>query len=284
MLLVLGAATAVIALQADLTTVAAVMQIDEAVYRSYNPATAAGSGTFDAFVRVSSNQGTVQGYNTDGRPLEFQENSSPSFTRSYRLSNIPAVTDLDYPGDFREFQLDINQLKGTLLTLDEVEIYLTTDPNQLRYPFTGTAEKVYELDKVGDEPTGDNWILLNYDLAAGSGKRDMILRVPNANFLASNLGSGPECAYQGPPPAGAACTTYVVLFSRFGGDAAAPNNDGFEEWGVEIYEPTAVTLSEVAATPSWRLPMVILVGLGIVTGLMVGLTRRRHPLDPSRSR
>lgn len=148
--------------------------------------------------------------------------------------------------------------------MDEVEIYLTTDPNQLGYPFTGTAEKVYELDKIGDEPTGDNWILLNYDLAAGSGKRDMILRVPNANFLASNLGNSPECAYQGPPPAGAACTTYVVLFSRFGGDAAAPNNDGFEEWGVELYDPTAVTLREISATISWGQWAMMITGIGIL--------------------
>jgi hypothetical protein len=236
LLLLIVSTVVAYAIIADLSYETAVEKIDEAVFRAYNPGDATGSGTFDSFVRISdANSPEVEGYNTDGRPLEFDENTSKSFTRSYRLSNIPIVDDPDWPDVYREFQLDINQTAGNAIySLDEVEVYLTTNPELLGYPFDGTAEKVYELDKVGEEISGDNWIKLNYILASGSGQRDMILRIPNANFLASPLGDDPECTYQGEPPAGSDCNTFVVLYSKFGENHL--NDDGYEEWGVELYD------------------------------------------------
>jgi hypothetical protein len=204
-----------------------VVQIGEAIYRSYTPTDASGSGTFDSFVRVSAaNQEVVKGYNTDYRPVEFDENTSPSFTRSYKLSNVPIVNDPDFPGVYREFQLDINQTAGQDISLDEVEVYLTMLPDITGYPFPGYAAKVYELDE-GEE---GNSVRLNYDLAAGSGKRDMILRIPDANFY--NVDGYPYCSYKA-----SECTTYVVLYSHFGEDQPEFfNDDGFEEWGVEVYD------------------------------------------------
>src|SRR5215204_3301800 len=41
-----------------------------------------GTGVIRSFVRISDNSSIVQGYNTDARPLQFDENNSPQFTRS----------------------------------------------------------------------------------------------------------------------------------------------------------------------------------------------------------
>ena len=236
-------AVGVVAITVDLTAAnSPPVKLDEAIYRGYNPTEAAGSGTFDSFVRIATTKPVIKGYNTSARPVQFDENNSPSFTRSYRLSNIPIVGDPNYPGVYREFQLDINQTSGNAIySLDEVQVFLTTNSAILGYPFTTSpnlATEVYKLDKVGEEPTGQNNIKLNYNLAGGSGKRDMILRIPNANFLAAaGLGDDPACTYQGAPPAGSACNTWVVLYSQFGGDdpTLAGNDDGYEEWGVQVY-------------------------------------------------
>ena len=49
----------------------------------------------DSFVRIndaSPNTGTVvEGYNTDGRPTPFDEISSPPFTRSLTLGEVPLL-------------------------------------------------------------------------------------------------------------------------------------------------------------------------------------------------
>src|SRR5690349_17226687 len=44
-----------------------------------------GTGENNSFVRLSTNNGTEQGYNTSARPVEFDENTSPQFTRDLSL-------------------------------------------------------------------------------------------------------------------------------------------------------------------------------------------------------
>jgi len=211
---------------------------DGAIFESYNPLTPTGSGIFDAFLRVSkSNKDIVKGYNTDERPLEYDENKSPQFTRAWKLSGVPLVPVPGYPGLYREFQLDINQNSAKdpdwFISVDDIEIYLTDTDMATGYPFVGEADLVWQLDD------GQNWYLkLDYRLASGSGKRDLIRWVPDSFFQTSPTYG--YCAY-----GAATCDTYVTFFSRFGGeleDTETPeihwaNNDGFEEWGVAIYEP-----------------------------------------------
>src|SRR5262249_15772591 len=67
------------------------------------------------------------------------------------------------------------------------------------------GQERYDLD-TGE----DSWIVLNYDLASGSGQGDMVMFVPVSNF------------------AGAPSGTYVYLFTRFGDHETS--DDGFEEW------------------------------------------------------
>src|SRR3954469_12660079 len=78
-----------------------------------------GSGVIHSFVRVSAaNQGIVQGYNTDGRPLEFDENKSATFTRHENLDDMKIVIKNGIPS--YQFLLDINQRSvEPLLTLNE---------------------------------------------------------------------------------------------------------------------------------------------------------------------
>ena len=171
-----------------------------------------------------------QGYNTSFRPLEFNENTSPSFTHDLLLSDVPiVVVDIDQNGtdEFAyEFQLDINETKASTITsklsLHTVEIYTTTTPGDVTgYPFTGFADLKYDMD------AGANNILhLDYALEEGSGKADMFLYIP-IDVL-------------GFPPG----DTRVILYSEFGATTELSDpaydpdvngydqDDGFEEWAV----------------------------------------------------
>src|SRR5207302_7625167 len=68
-----------------------------------------GTGAINSFVRMQAlGNGTVeQGYNTDARPLSYDENKSPQFTRSLSVASTPAVVIGGVR--YREFLLDINQ-------------------------------------------------------------------------------------------------------------------------------------------------------------------------------
>jgi len=162
-------------------------EVNGAWFMQFLPEDATGTGLFNPFVRVSANSDVVQGYNTDYRPLQFEEDSS--WTDSIPLSDVPYFL---YEGTlYREFQLDINQTnKNPLISLDEVQIWLggadaanitgfveegvETDFGS----FPGFAlQEVYNLD--ADD---DNDLILDYSNAAGSGKRDLKLLVPDDYF------------------------------------------------------------------------------------------------------
>jgi len=193
-----------------------------------------GSGVISSFVRLNTNDPNEQGYNTDGRPLQFDENSSPTFTRSLSLSLVPIITcgaGGTLPGStatctagtqYREFILDINQTNADpLLSLDRVVIYLRSSGALTDSPLAnGTQLGGSTLFPTGtlvyDSGVG-NRVDLNYTLDSGSGHGDMFLYVPNSSFTGAN--------------------TFVYLYSEFGlfgagGQPPYDTNDGFEEWAV----------------------------------------------------
>jgi hypothetical protein len=208
----------------DLTTAGSSGYIGGAYFEQADPQST-GSGVIDPFVRLSTNADISQGYNTDARPLEFNENNSPQFTRSLLLDDVPTV---DNAGTlYREFLLDINQKgsdEGRYLSLDAMQVYLAGSGDLMGYPALGTL--TYDLDAGGD-----NWIRLDYRLNRGSGTGDVLAYVPDSLFNESH-------------------GSYVYLYSRFGENHA--NNAGFEEWAVrtgesppEIPAPGAIVLGAI---------------------------------------
>ena len=207
----------------DLTTAGAVGEINGAIFRQFSPQPT-GTGFIDSFVRLQAKgAGTQseQGFNTDARPLQFDENKSPQFTRSLLLSNVPLV---DIGGvKYREFLLDINQKASQpFLSLDQLRVYTGSAGDLSQLP--GAA--VYDLDAGGD-----NWVKLNSQFSHGSGSGDMLFYVPDSAFT----GGG----------------QYVYLYSKFGENFMA--NAGFDEWatghnGVSVTAQTGNASGSISGT------------------------------------
>jgi hypothetical protein len=178
-----------------------------------NDSQSTGTGVIRSFVRISAaNQNIVEGYNTDGRPLQFDENNSPQFTHSLNKGDLAPVTVGGV--EYYKFLLDINQT-GTnpLLSLNELEVYIADAPNLLGLvPGSGFGTHstlIYDMDVPGN-----NTVELNYLLNEGSGSGDLFVFIKKSLF--NGAGSKP----------------WVYLYSKFGDPQ--PNNDGFEEWAALV--------------------------------------------------
>jgi hypothetical protein len=205
----------------DLTTASASEWVNGAFFQQGSPQPT-GSGVIHSFVRINpgGHVSVEQGYNTDARPLQFDENKSPTFTRSLQLAEAPIVVINGVA--YREFLLDINQKSSSpLLSLDELRIYVGNAPDLIGYdPTTNQLaglSPVYDLDAGGD-----NTVLLNARLSHGSGSGDMFLYVPDQ--LLTEAGGN-----------------YVYLYSKFGVTISA--NGGFEEWAVRSQSTELSSLS-----------------------------------------
>lgn len=192
----------------DLSTHGSIGTINDAIFRQFD-AQPTGTGVINSFVRLQAPNAKVavqQGYNTDGRPLQFDENKSPVFTRSLQLQDVPVV---NIGGQlYREFLLDINQKASQpFLSLDDLKVFVGGQGNLTGY----SAGQLNGLGAVYDmDLGGDHWVKLDARLNQGSGKGDMLFYVPESAF------------------AGYAGTDYVYLYSKFGVNYTA--NAGFEEW------------------------------------------------------
>jgi hypothetical protein len=191
----------------ELTTAGASGSAAGALFEQSSPQPT-GSGVIHSFVRLHAggNGALEQGYNTDARPLQYDENNSPTFTRSIQLTDAPIV--VIHGVAYREFLLDINQKSSSpQVSLDELRIYVGNAPNLIDYdPCTN---QLAGLNPVFD--LGSNNVILDARLSHGSGSGDMFLYVPDA--LLTQAGGN-----------------YVYLYSKFG--ATIPTNGGFEEWAV----------------------------------------------------
>jgi len=202
----------------DLTTPGSQGTINGAIFKQVDPQ-ATGTGLIQPFLRVQK-RGKEKGYNTDYRPLQFNEKQDP-FTHSLLLNDVPLVTINSV--NYREFLLDIDETKpGRLLSLDELKISLQPSGNLIGYGSIFSSP-IYNLDAGGN-----NWIKLDYWLNHGSGSGDMLAYIPNGLFTGPNQ--------------------YVYLYCKFGVHYASDN--GFEEWAVRkstyiIPAPGAILLGSI---------------------------------------
>jgi hypothetical protein len=185
-----------------------------------------GTGVIDPFLRVQAN-GTEQGYNTSGRPVAFDEHTDPNYTRDLVLNEL-ATTTISGIAYF-EFLLDINEPNGggqNLLTLDKLQFYTSPTGSQTTSNVASLGSLCYDLDAGTD-----NAVLMDYNLASGSGSGDVRIFIPISAFAA------------------AAATDFVYLYCLFG--EGSSSGDGFEEFaaltgaGPVIPLPTTAALATV---------------------------------------
>src|SRR5687768_9418763 len=69
----------------DLTTEGSVATDGQGALFVQDNSGPAGTGFIDSFVRIQR-KGTEQGYNTDHRPVQFDEKTDPNFTRAVLLA------------------------------------------------------------------------------------------------------------------------------------------------------------------------------------------------------
>ncbi len=213
--------------------------------------TTVGTGLIDPFVRLQTNQNIETGYNTSGRPLQFDELNPLNFTHDLLIAQIPIVNC--GATTCYEFLLDINQTgSDPLLSLFELQVFTTssaglnnaTGPDANGNISFAAATQIYNLD-VGAQ--GDSVVQLNYNLNAGSGNGfDMLFLLPT-----SLVTSGDR----------------LILYSAFG--IPNNNNDGFEEWATR--NPTGST---VVAQPA----SLMLLGFGLTAMSLATarVARKRH--------
>jgi PEP-CTERM motif-containing protein len=234
------------AVTCDLTTVNASCTINGALFQEGDFLDhSSGTGAFPAFVQVGQPGGKINVYDAYNTTVNnvLHNGSADPHNHAVLLADVPIVT-IDGV-QYREFHLDINQNNsvhgGFFLTLNEVQLFTSTIPNQSVDTFTAggvvgiVGSLAYRMDAGVDSD-----VRLRYGLHPGSGRdADMRLLVPNSLFGAGE---------------------YLYLYSRFGeqtfctAEGCGGNNTaGFEEWAfvatvtpTQIPEPSSLALIGLA--------------------------------------
>jgi uncharacterized repeat protein (TIGR01451 family) len=208
---------------------------NDAFIQTYTTAGSTGTGVISSFLRVQAD-GDEAGYNTDGRPLQFDENTSLSFTHSITLAQIPKVT-IDGT-QYYVFNLDLNETNSgdsPLITLQNFKVFgssvsdLTNmDTSTLLFP-TGSATLLYELDGGGNISVGLT------DWNSGSGTGDYAVYIPV-------IGVNGNAGFTGLP-----ASTFIYVYTEFGQqDGSGHASDGgFEEWFVVTQAAPEMTIDKV---------------------------------------
>ena len=222
-------------------------------------ASSSGTGLIDPFVRFQKS-GTEIGYNTDFRPVEYDENTDGNFTDSLPLSDVPISNGLDLDGNgtidvqglFYEFRLDLNQGNGgsdSFITVDAIQLYLANAGNLTNFNdpteagadgFGANSVLIWDLDGGTKDPS--NYLVLN-DVDSGSGSSDYFFYVPVSAF------AGKDPSF-----------TYVYLYSEFGvtgsvtlANGADVNHDGDYKDAFEIAPGTKITTTANGGFEEWNI-------------------------------
>ena len=186
----------------DLSTLGATGSVNGALFRQYN-SHGAHNSTVQSFLRLDDG-GSERGYNTDARPLQFDESRNPRFTHSIRVNDIPLVTIGGV--QYRELVLDVNEPGSrSRISLDELQLFVSNNPRlhgySDRHDTLGGVRPVYDLG-------ASNWVKMDAGLNHQVGTGDVLVDIP-ANVLSGG--------------------TYLALYSKFGTHLSA--NGSFEQWG-----------------------------------------------------
>jgi hypothetical protein len=264
-------ASAALTVHNELLSAGGTVTIGGATYTQVPPQST-GSGVIDSFVRISTNQDQVQGYNTT---INNTFDNGSDNTHNYEITVGEVGFIGTTPGVMR-FLLDINQTgDNPRISLNDLQIFISGTKNQGVETFIGSlvnlsdSTLVYQLDG-----SGDHQINLDFSLNSGSGSGDMFLDIPFAMFDAAftaRFGAGYTAAQ--------ANGAYIYLYSDFG-VPGYPNNDGFEEWahfngnpvGETPCDPTKENCGPQIIPEPGALP---LVGLALIS---LGIASRRRRL------
>lgn len=229
-------------------------------------------GSIDSFVQLQTvgRSSSAEGYNTDARPVQFDENSSTQVTHSLLLSDVPVV---NIGGtNYRQFVLDISprgEGNDANLSLNQVQIFLA-NTNELTgavhlFDATSTTPPVIaflvpnstEVFRMNDSASNFLELQLQASQNSHGNTGGMFLYVPDSVFQAA-LATNPD-------------QKYVYLYSQFGTPPGSfPTQCGSEEWGTLKTPPNPVPEPSTVA--------LALTGLGTL-----GLTRLRRRNPSSRA-
>jgi hypothetical protein len=201
--------------------------IDGATY-TFGKVQPAGSGVIDSFVRVTTNDPIVQGYNTTANNI-YDTGNTDTFNHEITVGQVGFMgTDASGNGGFMRLLLDINQIgnpTSSYLSLDELQIFISTTPNQAVEPALAQQQLVPFVNRAlvyqMDGTDAGNQVLLDYDWNSGSGETDMTLELTRTMFDSAFTALGLTSDAQ-------KNAAYIYVYSRFG--ETWPNNDGYEEW------------------------------------------------------
>jgi hypothetical protein len=221
----------------DLTTQGAQGTLGGAIFRQLDPG-AAGTDPTREFVRLQPGAplggllggllgGSERGYNTDARPLQFDETSDPLATRSLRLGQVPVVTINGVA--YREFLLTINQSSSSpTLALDELRIYLGSTGSLSGY--TANNKTLGGVTASFDLDAGANVSVKMTDSLNTSTSADVAVLIPESVFAGAN----PD--------------TFVYLYSKLGGTLGAGATGGAESWSTRQVPQVPPTNGPVTLT------------------------------------
>lgn len=169
-----------------------------------------GTGVIDPFLRLQASP-TEQGYNTSAAtPAGPFDDKAGIWTHDIRLADLQASTVTLNGAQYYTLLLDVNEPhSASFISLDKLQIYTSPIGSQTTTNVSSLGVLRYDLDGAGD-----SYVLLDAARNHGSGSGDMYAYIPAANF------------------AGVSPNDFVYLFTRFGDQAGATSEGGFEEWAI----------------------------------------------------
>lgn len=193
----------------DLSTVGSAGVLNGAIFQQYNANPQ--NGAIQSFLRLDQN-GHEQGYNTNARPLQYDESSNKNLTHAIKVSDLPVanVSGVEYA----QLVLDVNEPAWQpMISLDALQIFVSSnaklnDYNAKKDTLDGLSA-VYNMDT-----TGNRWVKIDANLNRSNGGGDVIVDIPLSDLPATTKGKD----------------NYMYLYSHFGNHFGAGGK--YEEWGV----------------------------------------------------